>query len=399
MPPNATPADQPSPGQPEQPRAPGTPGTPEQPTQYRPDPQPPDDPPSPRELRRRERGQWELREAIRSRIIELEALLAAKTMGRELSQAHQVMADQAFASLEGAKDALRHKHGRPAAHIAVAQTHMDVANILLLRLCALNEVEVQLPGIAAFVKEHLPLGDERRTHVDEILLSVRSGTPLDEGQREVLLDASTVAHQVHLKEKLRVRNFAQIVFGVAGVLALIAGLIAVAGASSPGTVPLCFNPATGIICATASAPVTPQSPGNTQSLDQMYAAVASQWDYPVVELVGLVAAAVAAAASLRRIRGTSTPYNVPVALALLKLPTGALTAVLGLLLMRGQFVPGLSALDSSAQIVAWAVIFGYAQQLFTRFVDNQAQLVLNSVGGPTANPGKPAHNPPAPNPD
>lgn len=42
----------------------------------------------------------------------------------------------------------------------------------------------------------------------------------------------------------------------------------------------------------------------------------------------------------------------PVVLALLKLPTGALTAPLGLLLMRGGFVPGLSALDSPAQIIA-----------------------------------------------
>ncbi len=66
------------------------------------------------------------------------------------------------------------------------------------------------------------------------------------------------------------------------------------------------------------------------------------------------------------IRGTSTPYSLPVALALLKLPTGALTALLGLLLMRGNFVPGLSALDSSAQIIAWAIVFGYAQQLLTR---------------------------------
>ncbi|MEU0671062.1 hypothetical protein ABZ506_34520, partial [Streptomyces lavendulocolor] len=111
---------------------------------------------------------------------------------------------------------------------------------------------------------------------------------------------------------------------------------------------------------------------------------------------GRPGAAVAAATSLRRIKGTSTPYNVPVALALLKLPTGALTAVLGLLLMRGEFVPGLQALDSSAQIVAWAVIFGYAQQLFTKLVDNQAQTVLNSVGGPHNAPGKPARDPQAP---
>jgi hypothetical protein len=58
------------------------------------------------------------------------------------------------------------------------------------------------------------------------------------------------------------------------------------------------------------------------------------------------------------------------------LPTGALTAFLGLLLIKAGFVPGLSALDSSAQIVAWAIVFGYAQELFTSLVDRQALTVL-----------------------
>ena len=59
--------------------------------------------------------------------------------------------------------------------------------------------------------------------------------------------------------------------------------------------------------------------------------------------------------------------------------------------MRGQFVPGLSALDTSAQILAWALIFGYAQQLFTRLVDQQGQSVLNSM--PTANSPQPSRSP------
>jgi hypothetical protein len=49
--------------------------------------------------------------------------------------------------------------------------------------------------------------------------------------------------------------------------------------------------------------------------------------------------------------------------------------------MRGAFIPGLSDLDSSAQILAWAVIFGYAQQIFTRVVDQQATVVLEQVRG------------------
>src|SRR5205823_5655584 len=90
-------------------------------------------------------------------------------------------------------------------------------------------------------------------------------------------------------------------------------------------------------------------------------------------------AAIAAAVAIRGIRGSSVAVHLPVLLAVLKLPMGAITAFLGLMLMRGQFVPGLSALDTSAQILAWALVFGYAQQLFTRLVDRQGQTVLDSL--------------------
>jgi hypothetical protein len=104
----------------------------------------------------------------------------------------------------------------------------------------------------------------------------------------------------------------------------------------------------------------------------------------------VVAATLAGAIALRGMRGTSTPYAVPVALILLKLPAGALTAVLGLLFIRGGFVPGLSALDSSAQIIAWAIIFGYAQQVFTRLIDTQGQGILHDVAGQGAAGDRPA---------
>lgn len=47
--------------------------------------------------------------------------------------------------------------------------------------------------------------------------------------------------------------------------------------------------------------------------------------------------------------------------------------------MRGGFVPRLTAVDSPPQILAWAVFFGYAQQVFTRLVDKQANTVLEGV--------------------
>jgi hypothetical protein len=103
-------------------------------------------------------------------------------------------------------------------------------------------------------------------------------------------------------------------------------------------------------------------------------------DIPFVEFVGLLAAALAAAIAIRNIRGSSDPYSLPVALAFLKLPTGALTALIGLVLIRAGLVPGITTLESSAQIIAWALVFGYAQQIVTGVVDRQARSVLEQSG-------------------
>ena len=140
------------------------------------------------------------------------------------------------------------------------------------------------------------------------------------------------------------------------MLALAAAGLALVGAVQPTLLPICFEPGTGQVCATGT---TPQSA-----------------DIAIVELVGALGAAVAAITGLRRERGTAIPFSVPVVLGLLKLPTGALSAVLGLLLIHGQVVPGLGALDSSGQIIAWAILLGAGQQIFMRLIDQQGGQVL-----------------------
>jgi hypothetical protein len=172
-------------------------------------------------------------------------------------------------------------------------------------------------------------------------------------------------------------------------LLVLAVVIAIVSHSHPGWLPLCFLPEDKkrFVCPLHEFPV-PNPTG--AKVDDLVAKTADPYDVLVIELVGLVAATLAGAIALRGMRGTSTPYAVPVALILLKLPAGALTAVLGLLFIRGGFVPGLSALDSSAQIIAWAIIFGYAQQVFTRLIDTQGQGILHDVAGQGAAGDRPA---------
>jgi hypothetical protein len=199
------------------------------------------------------------------------------------------------------------------------------------------------------------------------------------------------ASSAALREHVRLRSFRNVVVVTTALMAIPALGVATTGFFRPTLIPLCFAPQEAgesvVICPTAqSEPFIPageqeQAGVEVRDIDEVVQETASPQDLIVVELVGLTAAAIATAAAFRRIKGSSERYGLPVSLAVLKLPTGAITALLGLLLVRGQFVPGLTALDTSAQILAWALIFGYAQQLFTRLVDQQGQTVLDSVRG------------------
>jgi hypothetical protein len=95
-------------------------------------------------------------------------------------------------------------------------------------------------------------------------------------------------------------------------------------------------------------------------------------DIVLVTFLGMIGAALAAAVTVRGLQVTTSPYDVPLAVSLFKIPLGALTAFIGLLAIKAGLVPGLSALDSPAQILAYAVLLGYAQQLATTFLDRRA---------------------------
>jgi hypothetical protein len=259
------------------------------------------------------------------------------------------------------------------------------------------------------VQCHLPPSDARRQEFERIArkLGIKDPDhPLIQKGKELSLDdqEAIIRHErrkiisivrgassAALREYVRLRSFRNIVVVTAALMLLLAIGVAITGFFWPTLIPLCFAPQeagrTTVVCPTAESgpfvPIgqTPQPPVPMGDIDKVVEDTAKRPDLIVVELVGLTAAAIATAAAIRGIKGSSERYGLPVALAALKLPTGAITAVLGLLLMRGQFVPGLTALDTSAQIIAWALVFGYAQQLFTRFVDQQGQTVLDNVRG------------------
>ena len=326
------------------------------------------------------------REDALARIAELEMLtIMARARTTQKPAVADEMAMTIRRHLKTAQQAAQQRSSRRAglagADVTRVLTNIHAAEADLLRLAPIDYLFGQLTTVQAYVREHLPSRDPRRAQL-EAIVTAADGRKLEEYHRGALVAAAREANAEARREVTRVRSFRNVLLVTALMLLLAAIGIAVVGIVEPSALPLCFHPGDKVVCPTQESEVA----AGTIDIDAAFAAAASPWDLPLVELIGLMAAALAAAVSLRSIKGTTTPYGLPVALALLKLPTGALTAVLGLLLMRGQFVPGLSALDSSAQILAWAVVFGYAQQLFTKLVDSQAQNVLNDVAGKSPPP-------------
>jgi hypothetical protein len=256
--------------------------------------------------------------------------------------------------------------------------NLDAAEVNLLRLAPPDYLKGQLPGLQAHVNRYLPKDDPRRARVEALARSEQQ--ELCETDRNVLIAAYHAANSQRRRDLVRLRSFRNLLVGAILTLFALAIAVAIIGELHRQWLPLCFLPEDKkkFVCPVKETGVA--DPANAH-IDALVNLTARPEDVLLVEVVGLVAATLAGALALRGMRGTSTPYGVPVALILLKLPTGALTAVLGLLFMRGGFVPGLSALDSSAQILAWAIVFGYAQQVFTRLIDNQGHDLLHDVAG------------------
>ena len=372
------------------------------------------------------------REGTLTRAKELEALCAwvLANHPREncdvLARAIPCHLEAARQAAKGAKLAPRKwfRFSRNGPLIERAKSNLDAAEAQLLNFASPDYVLGQMPSLLQHVQCHLIPTDPRRQEFERIArrLGVKDlDHPLIENTKEQDLDhkekkieeergkiVTTVraASSAALREQLRVRSFRNVLVGTTLLMTVLAIGVALTGYFRPTMIPMCFAPEESgqamVVCPTAQSAafsVSPQAgtdgqPSGTpaQDIDDAVRDTATPYDLLVVELIGLTAAAVAAAAAIRGIRGSSERCGLPVALAALKLPTGAITAFLGLLLMRGQFVPGLSALDTSAQILAWALVFGFSQQLFTRLVDRQGQTVLDSVRG--ADKPQPSPTPP-----
>jgi hypothetical protein len=231
--------------------------------------------------------------------------------------------------------------------VEAAREKIEAAEFVLARLSGPETLKAKLPSIIADAQEVLRKDDPRMI----CLRKYAGASALDKQDCETIAQCLKALYIAHGEQTRRLRNFRNIVLGTTVALTIFAVILGVVGLKLPSAIYLGAAPSS----ATTRA------------------------DIFGIELLGLFSACLVGSVAIRQIRGTSTPYAIPTASLLLKLPTGALTAVAGVLLIRaGILGPELAAM-TGPRLLAYAMIFGASQQTFTRLIDRQAQNVLNNV--------------------
>jgi hypothetical protein len=259
-----------------------------------------------------------------------------------------------------------------------AWVNVHSVEVTTIRLSEPPYLAGKLPDIIADAEQVLPGNDRRLTS----LRNYQGQSELSVNDKESIAQIVTAVHSATANVYVRARSFRNILLATTFALILFGAGLGLLGALSPRSVNLCAPQPQPAVAA-------PQSQANATCPTARL--VASGGDVFVVELFGLFSAALIGASTIRKMRGTSTPYAIPMASLLVKLPAGAMTAVGGLLLMRAGLLGPPVAASATPQVLAYALAFGASQQTFTRLIDRQAQSVLDDIpsvagNGPAATP-------------
>lgn len=176
------------------------------------------------------------------------------------------------------------------------------------------------------------------------------------------------AHSASTANHVRVRSFRNILYWASVVVVLAVAALALVGALAPNAIPMCNTAATQCLVAGSSNP------------EGHHVAIAA--------VIGAAAGILAGVASLGRLKGSSVPYSLSFALGLFKGPCGALSAILGLLVIRSGIAGDDLGTGTAAGIVGWVIVFGASQQLVTRIADQKGQTILEGVRSGTGNKPK-----------
>lgn len=260
---------------------------------------------------------------------------------------------------------------RETANLEGAWSNLRAADIALLELANEDYRQGRKGEILAKAARHLEVNDPRLVEIREV---AKEDGALNGRTLASILDA---AYEAEYEELANIRSWRRSLWWTTLLMLIGVAVFVFWMWFHPGALTLCFRPTQDFV-ACPSREVTLKNP------DRYPQGLTSGWesaqDAVAVVIAGLAGASLTVVGSLLKIPGTSTPHDLSIAVSALKFPTGAVTAILGILLIHGGFVPGLTNLDNRAQILAWAAAFGCAQQLVTHIIDARAQKAIFQAG-------------------
>lgn len=107
-----------------------------------------------------------------------------------------------------------------------------------------------------------------------------------------------------------------------------------------------------------------------------------------VELLGAVGGALTGVFGFYRQKGSQETYSLPLVQGLLKIPAGAVTALVGVLVMQAGIL-GIVSAQEGAKVLGYATLFGMSQQGVTRLIDRRANELLTATSPKSDKPQPP----------
>jgi monoamine oxidase len=240
------------------------------------------------------------------------------------------------------------------AYIEETWTRLHEAGRAVLMVVDDAGARARVPFIRTAVREHVAESDPERKAMIDFLDGLEKSGDMSSADRERLRQIRAYADERSDLFQREVRAFRNYLLIFALGLGLLLLVLAVVGIASPRLISLC--------AAHDASLHGDYCPGGH--------AVARGFDIAAVELVGGIGGLVGALVRIRRARRLQSPYGIAVGQTLLKVITGAALAFIGVLLLQSNVLGGLSRQPGS-HVIAYAALFGLAQQALTRLVDDR----------------------------
>lgn len=180
--------------------------------------------------------------------------------------------------------------------------------------------------------------------------------------RDQYIASMALGEATHAEDQQQgqVRRFRGVLVGIFLGLLVAVGLLAILGAAHPGYFPLCVHNQAATVCPTGG--------GKPDKADLAF-----------IMAIGGIGAVLAVVTNLTGLKPTGVRYSLSVLQGLVKIPFGAITAMLGIIILSTQ--ANIGVLATHAGLISTAVVFGYSQQLFTKLIDKRADDILSRAGG------------------